>query len=65
MKHVADALKYTLILALYAWSLDLIPPNLGELTELISVILQILPCLKVQTFWGKWSEINHQELSGY
>ena len=50
MKHVADGLKYTL-----KWA--------GELTEWISFLLQILTCLEGQTFWGKWGEITHQELS--
>ena len=40
-------------------------PNLGELTEWISFLLQILTCLEGQTFWGKWSEITRQELSVY
>ena len=40
-------------------------PNLGELTEWISFLLQILTCLEGQTFRGKWSEITRQELSVY
>ena len=41
MKDVADGLKYTLKWALFAWSQGPIPPNSGELTEWISVLLQI------------------------
>ena len=41
---------------------DPIPANLGELTEWISVLLWVLPCLGGQTFWGKWGEITCQEL---
>ena len=39
-----------------------IPPNLRELTEWISVLLQILPCLEGQTCWEKWGEITRQEI---
>ena len=41
------------------------PPNLGELTEWISFLLQIPTCLEGQTFWGKLGEITRQELSVY
>ena len=49
----------------YLLNRDPIPPNLGELTKWISVLLQILKCLEGQTFWEKWGEITHQELSVY
>ena len=65
MKHVADGLKYTLKWAMFAWSHGPILPNLGELTEWISVLLQILTYLEGQAFWGKWGEFTRQELSVY
>ena len=58
MKHVADGLKYTLKWTLFVWSDGPIPPNLGELTEWMSVLLQILIYLEGQIFWGKWGEIT-------
>ena len=63
--HVADGLKYILKWSLSAWSQGPIPPNLGELTERILVLLQILTYLEGQTFWGKSGEITRQELSVY
>ena len=36
-----------------------ISPNLGELTEWASVLLQILTCVEGQVLWGKWGEITH------
>ena len=65
MKHAADGLKYSLKWALFAWSQDPISPNLGDLTEWILFLLQILTCLDGQTFSGEWDEITHQELSVY
>ena len=50
MKHVADGLQHTLNWALFIWSKGPFPPNLGGLTEWISVLLQVLPCLEGQTF---------------
>ena len=52
----------TLKWAPFAWSQDPIPANLGELTEWISVLLRVLPCVEGQTFWEKWGEITCQEL---
>ena len=60
MKHVADWLKYTLKLALFVWPQGSIPPNLGELTEWISFLLQTVTCLKGETFRGKSGEITRQ-----
>ena len=56
MKNVADGLKYALKWVLYTWTQGPIPPNLGELTEWISVLLKMLTCLESQTFRGKWAE---------
>ena len=50
MKHGGDGLTYTLKWTLFAWSQGPIPLNLGELTEWISVLLQISKCLDGQTF---------------
>ena len=44
VKHIDDALRYSLIWVLFAWSQDQIPPYLGEMTEWISVLLEILQC---------------------
>ena len=60
---MAGGLKYTLKWVLFAWSQDPISPNLGALMEEILVLLQILTYLEGQTFWIKWDEIIHQQLS--
>ena len=65
MKYVADGLKFTLKWALFAWSQGPILPNLGELTEWISFLLQTLTCLEGQIFCRKWDEITREELSVY
>ena len=50
-----------------SWWVEIYPETgpIWELTEWISVLLQILTCLEVQAFWGKWGEITRQDLSVY